>query len=695
MLGGTPLRAVGALLLGLAACGGGDVLRPTHRLVELTARPTAAAPTATLQDDTRPVLRGWFDANLIGGAGLRAPADGPLALAPRLPWHLAGAPRVVLEPQVRVGAGWRRLPARIADVERDAEGAFVRTRLELPPAPAGAPLDVSLRATALAEGVAGPIETPALAIPAQAALEFAIGVLEPAAGEGPVEFRVESCTAGACAPLFRETFDPAAAAGGGWQERSVPLTDLSGQTRSLRFETRARAGAAFSLPVWANPTVVAREPRRPDEHDVIVLSVDTLRADHLPSYGYARETAPFVDEGLARQGTLFETFVAAAATTGPAHMSLFTSLHPSVHGILDGFAVLPTRAVTLAELLRAQGYATAAVTEDGPLSARQFGRGFDAFSENKSAHVDVPSGQVDRTFTQARRWLERHGDRRFFLFLHTFQVHAPYAPPPAYERLFEEAAGAAPPARPGDAERLQYDREIRYVDDELRAFFGFLEARGLLRHTIFVLLSDHGDAFLEHGLLGHGADVHAEVMHVPLVFRGPGVARGRRVARPVAHVDLMPTLLELVGVTPPASLQGRSFAPLLRAGAGDASAAAPAPIFSEAWYRWGSLPGGKRIAVAQPTFAVRVGDRKLIRVPRGAGFGYAYYDLAADPGERVDLAAREREAAGELRALLDAYPAGAAAARAALEAGGPAAPAAAPALDPEREEKLRALGYVE
>jgi arylsulfatase A-like enzyme len=332
---------------------------------------------------------------------------------------------------------------------------------------------------------------------------------------------------------------------------------------------------------------------------------------------------------------------------------------------------------------------TAAVTENGPLNARRgLGYGFESFHENRSP--EVAQGHIQDTFARARRWLERHSDRRFFLFVHTYQVHAPYTPPERYRRLF-----AAPPAdareesgRDEDLAAL-YDAEIRYTDDALRSFFASLEAQGLAGKTITVLTSDHGEEFREHGFLQHGVNLHGEITHVPLLVRGPGIPSGARVRTTVGHADLMPTLLELAGIPDSRGGMGRSFASVLRGVAGDQD---DVPVYSETWITVGTDAKGRRVSVPQPTLAVQVGSRKLIRRPHadGDGFRYQYFDRSRDPGERDDLWPSQQRAARDLRELLDHYTAYANRFR----------PAPHPSegvverIEPSRIEKLRALGYV-
>ena len=215
-------------------------------------------------------------------------------------------------------------------------------------------------------------------------------------------------------------------------------------------------------------------------------------------------------------------------------------------------------------------------------------------------------------------------------------------------------------------------------------------AAGRLDDTLLVVTSDHGEEFLEHGNVGHGATPYEEVLRVPLVVRGPGVPAGRRVAAPVGLVDLAPTLLDLLDLPAPDGAMGRSFADLVRGGSADESWSRR-PLFSEAWFCWAHTPSGRR-RVEQPTLAVRVGARKLIRFREGSGFRYEYYDLGRDPAERRDLYPERAAAAADLRALLDGYERDAAARRSAL-VGHDGRDAVG--IDPDQEQGLRALGYLE
>ena len=531
-------------------------------------------------------------------------------------------------------------------------------------------------------------------VPEDAVLEVAFGFLPPGAG-GPSRFEISACDpeggSDACRTLFSEVHGEDAK---GWLLRSVPVG------RPGRFAFRfdvvpARAGSSSAegdptdLPVWAVPTLVAPRAEPATRRNLLLISLDTLRADHLGSYGYARDTSPFIDRELAARGTLFERCISAATTTGPSHMTIFTGLPPAVHGVHGDsyYRALPDGVPTLAEVLRENGFATAAVTEDGPMGAyRGFDRGFDSYVENESHELAQAEGHVEETLARGLAWLRHHRRERRFLFLHTFQVHSPYSPPPELGRLFE--GDGVDPRRtqllPRAWKPVRYDREIRYTDGRLATFFGTLDAEHLLADTIVVLLSDHGEEFLEHGALVHGPAVHEEVLQVPCIVRGPGVAAGRRIEQPVSLVDWMPTLLELAGVPQQAPETARSLARFVRDTAPGAQPPRPPDaqaIFSEA--RAGRalvLAGreerksGHKLAwrrVEIPIFALRVGSEKLIRYPNGAGEPrYERFDLARDPGERIDRWNPDDPRGQELRRILEEHIARTTRRRAGVAAGG-------------------------
>ncbi len=333
----------------------------------------------------------------------------------------------------------------------------------------------------------------------------------------------------------------------------------------------------------------ARAPEGPQgTRGYILISIDTLRADHLGSYGHERETSPFIDS-LAARGALFENAYVQLPGTLPSHMSIFTGLYPAEHGVYPPNGVLSERIKTLPEMLSAAGFRTAGHTEGGYVHGSfGFARGFSEFSD-EAYEVEC---DVERTLARGMDFLERlGGDERFFLFLHTYVVHDPYPdvrspeayhfPMETYRKPFwpdDPPADSVEPtgplltalnrqnAMPGeevlDYYRAIYDSQIRFLDDRLRDFFARLEDMGLLDETTIVLTSDHGEGFAEHGRLLH-EQVYREALHVPLIVVHPELEPGLRIPQLVESIDIAPTLLELAEVEPAQPMSGDSLLPLL------------------------------------------------------------------------------------------------------------------------------------
>jgi|GEM_PF-1255537 len=326
-------------------------------------------------------------------------------------------------------------------------------------------------------------------------------------------------------------------------------------------------------------------PAPPPTRGYLVISFDTLRADHLGAYGYERDTSPFFDE-LAARGTLFENAVVQYPSTLTSHMSIFTGLYPTEHGVFPPDAVLSPEIETFPEVFQRAGFKTAGYTEGGFMRGRfGFRRGFDDFR----ARDRQGPREVEHTFDRGVRFLASLApDDRFLLFLHTYAVHAPYEPPEGYEALFQPGPvpETFPPTGPqlvrvnAEQERLSpeviayfqalYDATLRYLDDTLRGLFGELERLGIADEVTVVLTSDHGEEFQEHGQMNH-VQLYREVTHVPLVILHPNLGPGRYEPL-VESVDLAATLYELAGLEPGARTSGVSVARVLgktiRAGEG-------------------------------------------------------------------------------------------------------------------------------
>lgn len=335
----------------------------------------------------------------------------------------------------------------------------------------------------------------------------------------------------------------------------------------------AAAGAVVAL------AISGCGPRLAPTRGILVLSIDTLRADRLGAYGHTRDTSPFFDS-LAARGALFEQAISQYPSTLVSHMSIFTGLYPREHGVFPPRGQLAETIPTIPELLQRAGYRTAGFTEGGQMRGKHgFVRGFELFDDRAQRRFD----DVERTLARGLEFLRSlQPDDRFFLFLHTYAVHTPYEPPPPYDTMYWDAAPPdvfAPTGRnflrlnshrltiePAavDYFKALYDGSIRYMDDRLRQFFAELEALGLADDLTVVVTSDHGEEFLEHGRLAH-TQAYRETLHVPLIVVHPGMTTARRVAPLVESIDLAPTVLELAGLEP-AGMSGRSLYPWLAGG---------------------------------------------------------------------------------------------------------------------------------
>ncbi len=335
-------------------------------------------------------------------------------------------------------------------------------------------------------------------------------------------------------------------------------------------------------PMTASPAVPRVDAARlsPVSDNVVLISIDSLRADRLSAYGHARPTSPTMDQ-LARQGVRFAEAWTTAPWTLPAHMSMLTGLYPFSHRVNTESDRLPPAVTTLAERLAATGMRRAGFVSEGLVgSSYGFARGFDTFDDTTAvrAFAEVDEETAPIILRQAEDWLRRHGDQRFFLFLHFWDVHYDYVPPAPYDRMFDPDYrgpidgrnfmfddAIAPGMKQADLDHLlaRYDGEIRWVDDHLARLLAALVAAGLDGRTAIIVTADHGEEFFEHGYKGHGAALYRPVMQIPLIIRAPGIPPGRVVDEPVSLVDLVPTILELTGVPLDEPLDGISLVPAM------------------------------------------------------------------------------------------------------------------------------------
>jgi arylsulfatase A-like enzyme len=389
--------------------------------------------------------------------------------------------------------------------------------------------------------------------------------------------------------------------------------------------------------------------------NVVLISLDTLRADRLSCYGYDRPTTPTID-ALAAAGTLFEDASATSPWTAPSHASMLTGLFSAHHGVLNLGFRLPTEAVTLAEALGAAGYQTfgAVNSINLGLPTMEFDQGFERYSwteetaETADGTLVVPNTGREVAAVARAMVEERDPERPFFLFLHVYDTHADLSPEERYREEF-----VAPYSGPVDGTAAQffqmieyavqvdqagitwlremYDAEVRQVDDLVADFLAFLEEEGVRDDTLIVLTSDHGEEFFEHGFPGHARTQYQEVLAIPLILSGPGVPRGRRIAEPVGLVDVFPTVLALAGVDSVDPQDGLD----LSAHWDAPGILAERPLFSGA--NISNVVDNQRVANTQAM--VRLGDHKLV-VDR-LTMRTKLYDLSQDPGELTDLSEEE------------------------------------------------------
>ncbi len=396
--------------------------------------------------------------------------------------------------------------------------------------------------------------------------------------------------------------------------------------------------------------------------NLVLVTLDTVRADRLGSYGYREAVTPALDR-LAAEGLRFAHASSPVPLTLPSHASLLSGLLPPHHGLRNnGAGALPEGTATLATLLVEKGYRTGAFVGAFVLD-RRFGltRGFEVYDD------EVPRDPRGGVFLEAERpgrevvdralaWLGLEDSRPFFLWIHLYDAHAPYRPPPAW--------AARHPGRP-------YDGEISEVDDQVGRVLAELDRRGLAKRTVVAVAADHGEGLGEHGELTHGLLLYEPTLHVPLLFSAPGRLRPRVVETPVSLVDVAPTLAGLLGKALPApekgSLDGRDLSAVLLAGGEPAAA----DLYAETRY--------PEIFGWSPLAALRRRDLKYIAAPRPE-----LYDLRRDPREAADLLAR-----GAAAPTAEGF----AARLAEIEAGAHATPRPI-ALDAETRARLASLGYV-
>ena len=436
----------------------------------------------------------------------------------------------------------------------------------------------------------------------------------------------------------------------GTRSGSLKVGAIASQIRNLV----DGATRVYTVPcLIATLSLTAACTPRPER--VVLVTIDTLRADHVGSYGAESARTPTLD-GIAAEGVRFETAISPAPLTLPSHSSLMTGLDPPRHGVRNNTTFrLPEDVATLAEHMRAGGFATAAFIAAVVLD-RQYGlaRGFDHYDDQMSLRVaagknSFPERTADRVVDAVLEWLETAPDR-FFLWVHLYDPHADYAPPPGFLAAFLSNP---------------YAGEIAFADFQLGSLLKAIRARWTDGRTLIVVTSDHGDSRGEHGELTHSLTIYDATQRVPLVMSGPGLPRGHVVASPVRLIDVAPTILALSDVDPLPDVDGLDLLRVLHTQEPQGRMAYLETLSPQLDFGWSPLLGA------------RSSRFKYIRAPRRE-----LYDLLEDPGETRNLAAERQDLVAKLDAELERR----------LARSRPTSPTLEP--DSEMRARLEELGYV-
>ena len=546
-----------------------------------------------------------------------------------------------------------------------------------------------------------------VAIPRSGQLHFGMGIAE----NSPIAFRVMADS--------REVYSKTLRDAETWEDAGVDLSSYAGREVKLSFETSAAKPGTVGF--WANPLLTTKAPK--NRPNVLLYMIDTLRADHTSLYGYSRDTTPYLKK-LGAQGLLFDDCLVQATWTKPSVASLMTSLYSFTHAIRSDDDTIPQEATTLAEQLRAGGYVTASMVTN-PLVGRLSGlqRGFDYLSEWEVAarHLKDEDRATDSAGLNRILfpWLERHRDEPFFLYAHATDPHAPYRPPAGFEEKF--ANPTETPEFDRDFARLKrialsrggfgvsralclksgidperfirraidrYDAKILHNDWSIEQLAEKLQQLGILDNTLIVVVSDHGEEFWEHGWTGHGQSLYQELAHGVLLMWNPKlIPTPRRIATPVQLIDVMPSVLDLLGISIPAVVQGQSLATFAMGRPFQRHGSVMTSRFAHPYSQHDELLPENHI----DSLALLDADWKLIYREKGKEVGLnkvELYDRRADREDTSNVAAGHPREVDRMMAEMGAWLDAQRQIRSALGRG-----AKAP-LDPKTMDRLRSLGYL-
>jgi arylsulfatase A-like enzyme len=636
---------------------------PAARFVVLVSEGKGAREiwSRELRPVERPEDRGWHDVEVVLGDLSGSTVD--LLL--------------VTESADRVHGVWTAWSDPVLRSEHVAPSPASRMIVETDLLDEAVPAEVARRETSSREDCR---QRWTLEVPEEAVLDFAGQVLSnqdaPEGSIGPVELglRIGGMTVYERRVSSAESIITLTGA--------VSLDPWAGDTVDLEFEL-CDVGAGNAM-VWTKRLWLARAedvPRSSSDAgpNLLLVMVDTLRADHLGLYGYERDTSPTL-ERLAQESRVFDRAISQSSWTLPAVASLLTGDTPPEHGVIEGVP-LKTPTSTIGERLQAEGFTTFGFSAN-PLVGRleAMHRGFEAFVQVPFA----PAELVNRMFLD---WLVENDENRWFSYLHYIDPHSPYAAPPPWNERYTEGC-RTPFTRGFELQELSdavnfgkgsveyssddidclvngYDGEIRYWDDQFGRLLASLEERGLLEDTIVVVTSDHGEEFLEHQRLGHGYHLYEESVRVPLLIRAPGRLEPVRHSAPVESRHLKEAVLFLLGLAP----TGTDGGPLLT------------ESFERDWRVFSHTTESWVIGEGYTTLGAVRGPRWSYILRPGDGAD-ELYDREVDPEERTDRSEENPEVRSEYREALEQW----------MSRGTPHSETRG--LDDQTLERLRALGYI-
>jgi arylsulfatase A-like enzyme len=521
-------------------------------------------------------------------------------------------------------------------------------------------------------------------VPEAAKLGFDVGF----EGKGKAKVRVRARPQGGKA---KELFS--GKIGSEWTRQVVDLSSYAGKIVRLDLEV---LGEGSGRVAWSKPALHVPKPEeaeRPERaKNVIVLLIDTLRASKVKAYNPDTRVKTPTMTKFAEEGMLFQASQAPENWTKPSCASVLTSLYPVSHGTKKDDSSLPSSALTLGEHYQANGFTTGSFIANGYVS-RKFG--FDQGWDHHTNYIrESKATEAENVFAEAGDWIKNHKDERFFAYIQTIDPHVPYDPPDKYLKMYDDKpySGKVKPrmtaqllgkAKSGDIEfserdkeRLEalYDGEVTYHDHYFGKFVERLRKMGVYDDTLFVITSDHGEEFNEHGSWGHGHSTYQELLHVPLMFRFPGaVPQGKVVQQTVSILDIGPTIMELTGTKRLPEGEGESLV----------------------GYMTGEIPTGPKVA-----FSDFLNDQRVIRAGRWKltlrGLNVRFFDLQNDPAEQNPLEPSDHPIAFRYGRVMLGQFLGASDRANWLDANqgkGTDLTADEAHIDEETEDQLRALGY--